>query len=79
MKKFWNVLKLVGILICFVLLLAFLFFDIIDWIIPGSFPNWVYVADLAVSVVIAVLALVMFIGKCCNQHKAKKTGDRNEL
>lgn len=71
MKKIWNVLKLSAILVCILLLLAFLFFDIIDWIIPGSFPNWVYVADLAVSALIAVLALVMFIGKCCNQHKEK--------
>ena len=61
MKKFWNVLKLIGILVSFVLLLAFLFFDIIDWIVPGSFPNWVYVTDIAVSALILVICLAVFI------------------
>ena len=41
MEKLWNALKLVGILVCFVLFVAFLFIDIIDLIIPGGFPDWV--------------------------------------
>ena len=44
-------------------------FDIIDWIIPGSFPNWVYVAEEAVWVAIGVASLVMLIKKACKQRK----------
>ena len=71
MKKFWNVLKLIGILVCIVFILWLLLFDIIDRIVPGNFPNWVYVIDLAATALFIVLALADFIKKCCQRHKAK--------
>lgn len=63
MKKIWNALKLVGILGCFVLFVAFLFIDIIDLIIPGDFPDWVTWAELIAWAIIGVVAIVDFIKK----------------
>lgn len=63
MKNLLNVLKLAGVFICIALLIAFMFFDIIDWLIPGDFPEWVYVVEIAAWVIFAVVALVVFIRK----------------
>ena len=69
MKKCLPMLSFTVILVCIVLLLVFIFFDIIDWIVPGSFPNWVYVAEEAVWAAIGVFSLVMLIKKACRQRK----------
>lgn len=61
MKKFWDILKFAGILVCIVLFISFQFFDIIDLIIPGDFPDWVYVVELIAWAVFGVAALVVFI------------------
>lgn len=61
MKKHCNTLKLVGILICSVLFVAFLFIDIIDLFIPGDFPDWVTYAELTTWAVIGVFAIANFI------------------
>lgn len=59
-EKAGNILKLLGILVCFLLLLALMFFDFIDLMIPGSFPDWVYVAELIALGVIGVLEILNF-------------------
>ena len=63
MKKLWNALKLVGILICSALFVAFLFIDIIDLFIPGDFPDWVIWAELIIWAIIGVFAIVDFVKK----------------
>ena len=63
MKKHCNTLKLVGILICSVLLVGFLFIDIIDLFIPGDFPNWVTWLELTIWAIIGVFAIVDFVKK----------------
>ena len=63
MKKLWNALKLVGILVCFVLFVAFLFIDIIDLFIPGDFPDWVTWAELTIWAIIGVFAIANFVKK----------------
>ena len=75
MKKIWNVLKLIGIFAGVALILWCLFFDLIDWLSPGSFPNWVYTADLGVHAVILVDALVIFISDYCQRCKTKRKQD----
>ena len=69
MKKFTDILKLSGILICLALLLMFAFFDIVDLVIPGDFPDWLYVTELVVWAIFGVFALVMYIRK---RRKHKK-------
>jgi hypothetical protein len=51
---------------------AFSFFDIIDWIVPGDFPGWVYVAENAVWAAIGIFALVTLIKKSCKRHQANQ-------
>ncbi|MBQ7416311.1 MAG: hypothetical protein IJW14_04685 [Oscillospiraceae bacterium] len=63
MKKLWHALKLVGILICSVLFVAFLFIDIIDLFIPGDFPDWVTWVELTIWLIIGVFAIVNFVKK----------------
>lgn len=72
MNKLCNILKLAGLIVCFVLLLAFLFIDIIDLIVPGDFPDWVFVAEIVVWVTIGVSALVSFIKNACKERKTNK-------
>ena len=68
MKKLWNAMKLVGILACFVLFVAFLFVDIIDLFIPGDFPDWVFWAELIIWAIIGIFALANCI-KEWNKNK----------
>ena len=75
--KILNALKFTAVLICIVLMLTVSLFDLIDWIIPGSFSNWVYVTDLAVNAVIVMLALVVFALKFFRKCKEKKMGNDN--
>lgn len=71
MKKFWNALKFAGVTVGFVLFVAFLFFDIIDLIIPGDFHVWVYVVVLIAWAAYGICFLVTTIKKWRSQRKEK--------
>ena len=53
-------LKFVVFLAFIALFLGLMFFDIIDWLIPGDFPDWVYVAELIVFGALGVMEIVTF-------------------
>ena len=72
MKKIWKVLKLIGIFAGVALILWCLLFDLIDWLTPGDFPNWMYTVDLGVHAAILLDALVIFISDYRQRRKIKK-------
>ena len=72
MKKIWNVLKLIGIFVGVALVLWCLLFDLVNWLTPGDFPNWVHTADWVVHAVILVDALVIFISDYRQRRKTKR-------
>ena len=72
MKKIWKVLKLIGIFVGVALILWCLLFDLIDWLTPGDFPNWMYTVDLGVHAAILLDALVIFISDYRQRRKIKK-------
>lgn len=74
-KKIRNILKLIGIFAGVALILWCLLFDLIDWLTPGDFPNWVYTVDLGVAAVILVDALVIFISDYRQRRKTKRKQD----
>ena len=76
MKRIWKVLKLIGIFVGVTLILWCLLFDLIDWLTPGDFPNWIYTVDLGVHAAILLDALVIFISEY--RQRPKKKGNRNE-
>ena len=61
MKKAANILKLAGIIVCSILFLWLMVFDIIDWLVPGNFPDWLYAAAWIALGMIAVLEILNFI------------------
>ena len=71
-KKIWKVLKLIGIFVGVALILWCLLFDLIDWLTPGDFPNWMYTVDLGVHAAILLDALVIFISDYRQRRKIKK-------
>ncbi len=75
MKRIWKVLKLIGIFVGVALILWCLLFDLIDWLTPGDFPNWIYTVDLGVHAVILLDALVIFINEYCQRPKKSKKQD----
>jgi hypothetical protein len=71
MKKFWYTLRFAGICVGIVLFAAFIFFDIIDLIVLGDFPDWLYVVVLISWAVYGVCFLVTTIKKWRSQRKRK--------
>ena len=63
MKRILQVVKIVGVFLCISLLPVFMFFDVIDWLIPGDFPEWVYGMEIIAWVAFGVTALIVFVKK----------------
>lgn len=61
MKKLWDILRFAGLLVGIVLLVVFMFFDLIDLIVPGDFPNWLYNVCLIAWAVFGVGEIVVFV------------------
>ena len=72
MRRFWSVLKFVGILVGIVFVVTVMFIEILDLMVPGDFPDWVYVVEMDVWAVVGVFYLVMLIKEGSKRSKAKK-------